>query len=111
MAFNGNRLPLNHLPVERCPQKLARLLESCWDADPERRPAAAEVVKDMTLVLQVRMQMKEGIHLQQQHAGRKWCMHTCHVCAAACVWHAPLGVDAYMLGTEMRERIKASARP
>ncbi|GLI63418.1 hypothetical protein VaNZ11_006386 [Volvox africanus] len=52
VTWNRNRLPLNDLPSSRCPQKLVRLLHSCWDADPVRRPAAAEAAKILTLLLQ-----------------------------------------------------------
>ena len=49
----GFRPPLNHLGYERCPPKLKSLIQKCWDADPRRRPAAAEVVKSLTLIQQV----------------------------------------------------------
>ncbi|GLI63291.1 hypothetical protein VaNZ11_006197 [Volvox africanus] len=53
VTYKGVRLPLTCLSDSRCPPKLARLLEACWEADPVRRPAAAEVAKELTLVLQV----------------------------------------------------------
>lgn len=46
-------LPLHALPPERCPPKLRSLLRACWDHDPARRPAAAEVVKVLALVKEV----------------------------------------------------------
>ncbi|GIL57922.1 hypothetical protein Vafri_13124 [Volvox africanus] len=52
VTYKGVRPPLTCLSDSRCPPKLARLLEACWEADPERRPAAAEVAKELTLVLQ-----------------------------------------------------------
>ncbi|GIL78239.1 hypothetical protein Vretifemale_7666 [Volvox reticuliferus] len=52
VTYKGVRLPLDCLSGSRCPHKLARLLVACWDADPARRPAAAEVAKELTLVLQ-----------------------------------------------------------
>ncbi|EFJ40138.1 hypothetical protein VOLCADRAFT_100114 [Volvox carteri f. nagariensis] len=53
VAVNEERLPLHNLPEERCPPKLRALVLSCWDPDPARRPAAAEVVKALALVQEV----------------------------------------------------------
>ncbi|GIL84389.1 hypothetical protein Vretimale_15988 [Volvox reticuliferus] len=36
----------------RCPPRLQRLLTRCWNRTPERRPAAAEIVKEMILIMQ-----------------------------------------------------------
>ncbi|KXZ51527.1 hypothetical protein GPECTOR_12g490 [Gonium pectorale] len=52
VALAGERLPLSAIPPERCLPKLAALLRDCWDADPKRRPAAAEFVKTIALVQQ-----------------------------------------------------------
>ncbi|KXZ42161.1 hypothetical protein GPECTOR_193g318 [Gonium pectorale] len=52
VAVLGERLPLEHLSPRRCPPKLKRLLQQCWEADPLRRPAAAEAVKQLMLVQQ-----------------------------------------------------------
>ncbi|GFR43685.1 hypothetical protein Agub_g4793, partial [Astrephomene gubernaculifera] len=41
----GERLPLAAIPPQRCPPKLARLLTQCFEGEPRRRPAAAELVK------------------------------------------------------------------
>ncbi|KAG2443438.1 hypothetical protein HXX76_001796 [Chlamydomonas incerta] len=57
-AMLYKRLPLEGLSSQRCPRKLRGLLEGCWDADPMRRPAAAEVVKQLLLV-------QEDLRLQQ----------------------------------------------
>ncbi|GIL70576.1 hypothetical protein Vretifemale_1304, partial [Volvox reticuliferus] len=46
----GERLPLTTLPPERCPAPLSRLLAQCFDAEPRRRPAAAELVKELKLI-------------------------------------------------------------
>ncbi|KAG2452695.1 hypothetical protein HYH02_002927 [Chlamydomonas schloesseri] len=68
MAYNvsrGARLPLDDLVPERCPPKLARLIRACWDADPRRRPAAAEALKELVLVqeqLLVQKQEPQGPH-------------------------------------------------
>ncbi|KAG2501092.1 hypothetical protein HYH03_000910 [Edaphochlamys debaryana] len=43
----------------RWPAKMIRLIDSCWDRDPRRRPAAEEVVKALHLI-KTRMQM-DGI--------------------------------------------------
>ncbi|KAG2431497.1 hypothetical protein HXX76_009511 [Chlamydomonas incerta] len=49
-VHSGKRLPLDDLPGSRCPRKLRRLIEQCWEAEPRRRPAAAEVVKELALL-------------------------------------------------------------
>ncbi|PNH04462.1 Mitogen-activated protein kinase kinase kinase 10 [Tetrabaena socialis] len=46
------RLPLSQLCNRRCPHKLRRLILQCWEADPRRRPAAAEALKVLLLVQQ-----------------------------------------------------------
>ncbi|EFJ51196.1 hypothetical protein VOLCADRAFT_88028 [Volvox carteri f. nagariensis] len=53
VTYKGLRLSLDDLPSSRCPAKLSRLLKACWESDPARRPAAAEVAKELTLVLEV----------------------------------------------------------
>ncbi|KAG2431581.1 hypothetical protein HXX76_009595 [Chlamydomonas incerta] len=53
VAYNvhmGRRLPLEDIDDSRCPPKLHKLVEQCWDVEPRRRPAAAEAVK-MLLVI------------------------------------------------------------
>ncbi|KXZ44439.1 hypothetical protein GPECTOR_67g279 [Gonium pectorale] len=50
VAALGERLPLDHLPDRRCPPQLRRLIRQCWEADPLRRPAAAEAVKELFLL-------------------------------------------------------------
>ncbi|GIL59753.1 hypothetical protein Vafri_14487 [Volvox africanus] len=52
VAYNGERLTLSDLGEDRCPPKLARLIEACWERDPARRPAAAELAKHLALVQQ-----------------------------------------------------------
>ncbi|GLC39257.1 hypothetical protein PLESTM_000870500 [Pleodorina starrii] len=46
------RLPLDNIAPDRCPPKLRALILSCWEIDPARRPAAAEVVKSLALMQQ-----------------------------------------------------------
>ena len=53
VSMKGRRPPLDQLPPKRCPTKLRTLMQHCWDPDPCRRPAAAEVAKELALVLQV----------------------------------------------------------
>ncbi|GIL71128.1 hypothetical protein Vretifemale_1731 [Volvox reticuliferus] len=53
VTLSGERPPLSAIPPDRRPHKLLRLLQSCWEADPQRRPAAAEVVKELMLVQQM----------------------------------------------------------
>ncbi|GLI58490.1 hypothetical protein VaNZ11_000221 [Volvox africanus] len=52
VTINRDRLPLSGIPPERMPPKLQRLMERLWDHDPLRRPAAAEVVKQLALIQQ-----------------------------------------------------------
>lgn len=47
------------MPAGRCPPRLRRLLEACWDADPRRRPAAAEAAKELLLAQQVGVAVRE----------------------------------------------------
>ncbi|KAG2496128.1 hypothetical protein HYH03_005731 [Edaphochlamys debaryana] len=58
VTMNGSRLPMpppsGALNAEaeaaaRWPPKLTRLIRACWEKDPRRRPAAAEVVKQLAL--------------------------------------------------------------
>ncbi|KXZ43691.1 hypothetical protein GPECTOR_83g303 [Gonium pectorale] len=44
------RLPLDELDERRCPPKLAALMASCWELVPDRRPAAAELVKALAMM-------------------------------------------------------------
>ncbi|GIL56597.1 hypothetical protein Vafri_11937 [Volvox africanus] len=50
VALGRQRPPLGVLSTDRCPPRLKALIQSCWDGDPGRRPAAAEVVKELLLV-------------------------------------------------------------
>ncbi|GLI60477.1 hypothetical protein VaNZ11_002636 [Volvox africanus] len=50
VAMHQRRPPLGLLSEERCPPKLRSLIHACWDPDPARRPAAAEIVKALALV-------------------------------------------------------------
>ncbi|GLC33776.1 hypothetical protein PLESTF_001180300 [Pleodorina starrii] len=52
VILQGCRPPLEHLCETRCPPKLRQLIQRCWDGDPRRRPAAAEVAKSLALILQ-----------------------------------------------------------
>ncbi|GIL85726.1 hypothetical protein Vretimale_13165 [Volvox reticuliferus] len=52
VSYNGARLSLSDLGDDHCPPKLARLIHACWERDPARRPAAAEVAKELALMLQ-----------------------------------------------------------
>ncbi|KXZ51422.1 hypothetical protein GPECTOR_12g384 [Gonium pectorale] len=54
------RLPMDRLTPARCPPKLRGIIEACWDEDPARRPAAAELVKELLLLQEVRA----SVHLR-----------------------------------------------
>ncbi|KAG2485558.1 hypothetical protein HYH03_015723 [Edaphochlamys debaryana] len=53
VSMKGRRLPLpgnaDGTPTERWPRRLIQLIEQCWEADPARRPAAAEAAKWLVL--------------------------------------------------------------
>ncbi|GLC68896.1 hypothetical protein PLESTF_000755500 [Pleodorina starrii] len=50
ITIGCSSLPLDAIPPHRCPPKLRALIWSCWESDPARRPAAAEVVKALALI-------------------------------------------------------------
>ncbi|KAG2447105.1 hypothetical protein HYH02_007854 [Chlamydomonas schloesseri] len=52
VTMRQERPPLSLLAPPRCPARLAQLVAHCWESDPRRRPAAAEVVKTLALVQQ-----------------------------------------------------------
>ncbi|KAG2498431.1 hypothetical protein HYH03_003689 [Edaphochlamys debaryana] len=52
VAALHERPPLDVIPQRRCSPRLAALLGWCWEADPLRRPAAAEVAKELEGLLQ-----------------------------------------------------------
>ncbi|PNH04150.1 Mitogen-activated protein kinase kinase kinase 10 [Tetrabaena socialis] len=59
VSLLGQRLPVPMIrspdgSASRWPPQLCQLLRECWDADPERRPAAAELAKRLHLLQQVR---------------------------------------------------------
>lgn len=52
--LHNKRLPLDEPTMNgRCPPRLRQLLQQCWESDPQRRPAAAEVAKTLMLAQQV----------------------------------------------------------
>ncbi|GIL57991.1 hypothetical protein Vafri_13189 [Volvox africanus] len=64
VAMHKRRPPMGLLTDERCPPKLRSLINACWDPDPARRPAAAEVAKELTLVQEV---LSVGERLTERH--------------------------------------------
>ncbi|KAG2451851.1 hypothetical protein HYH02_003627 [Chlamydomonas schloesseri] len=52
VAVLHERPPLSAIPADRLSPKMIRLITSCWDPEPERRPAAAEVAKQLLLIKQ-----------------------------------------------------------
>ncbi|KAG2446244.1 hypothetical protein HXX76_000836 [Chlamydomonas incerta] len=52
VAVQGKRLPLDKLSPSRCPAALRELITQMWDVDPLRRPAAAEVVKSLYMMIE-----------------------------------------------------------
>ncbi|GLC77411.1 hypothetical protein PLESTF_001932700 [Pleodorina starrii] len=49
VSMLNSRLPLRDLSEGRCPHKVRALMVGCWEKDPARRPAAAELVKALVL--------------------------------------------------------------
>ncbi|KAG2499400.1 hypothetical protein HYH03_002974 [Edaphochlamys debaryana] len=49
VVMHEARPPLERLSAKRCPRRLYQLIRSCWEADPLRRPAAAEMLKALLL--------------------------------------------------------------
>ncbi|GIL52015.1 hypothetical protein Vafri_7974 [Volvox africanus] len=66
VTINRDRLPLSGILPERMPPKLQRLIERLWDHDPLRRPAAAEVVKQLALIQQSLETGRAVSQMQQQ---------------------------------------------
>ncbi|KXZ49016.1 hypothetical protein GPECTOR_23g105 [Gonium pectorale] len=50
VTIRRERPPLGQVPERRCPPALRALILSCWEDDPQRRPAAAEVVKMLVVI-------------------------------------------------------------
>lgn len=50
VAVLGKRLPMEPLVARGAPHRLIRLVEQCFDTDPQRRPAASDLVKGLLLV-------------------------------------------------------------
>lgn len=59
VVVNGERLPMSPLALAGAPAKLQKLVTQCFEADPRRRPAAAEIVKVLMLVQQ---QLAAGVY-------------------------------------------------
>ncbi|KXZ43890.1 hypothetical protein GPECTOR_78g78 [Gonium pectorale] len=51
VVMRGGRPPLEALSPARCPPRLRQLIRQCWEHDPLRRPAAAELAKELRLML------------------------------------------------------------
>ncbi|KAG2427286.1 hypothetical protein HXX76_012482 [Chlamydomonas incerta] len=67
ITIQRTRLSLAAISADRLPQKLHRLISACWEHDPLRRPAAAEIHKQLLLVLQDLQRQQQ--QQQQQHGG------------------------------------------
>ncbi|KXZ54421.1 hypothetical protein GPECTOR_5g75 [Gonium pectorale] len=63
VAFHQARPPLAVLDTPRCPPKLRSLMRACWERDPARRPAAAEILKVLALVQETK-ETAECVYLQ-----------------------------------------------
>ncbi|KXZ47302.1 hypothetical protein GPECTOR_36g28 [Gonium pectorale] len=50
VTMNRERPAMSDVPADRRLRKLEHLVRQCWDSVPERRPAAAELVKALLLV-------------------------------------------------------------
>ncbi len=64
------RPPLHEVGPERCPPALRRLVVACWDAVPQRRPAAAEAAKEL-MALQDKIRHRAGAAAAVAMAGRE----------------------------------------
>ncbi|EFJ50019.1 hypothetical protein VOLCADRAFT_89421 [Volvox carteri f. nagariensis] len=78
VTYKGTRLPLESLISNHCPPKLVRLLEDCWDADPARRPAAAEAAKVLMLVMQ-RQRVQQSSPIQRANLDPSTVISTPHL--------------------------------
>ncbi|KAG2440424.1 hypothetical protein HYH02_010311 [Chlamydomonas schloesseri] len=62
VAVQGKRLPLDKLAPTRCPPQLRELVTQMWDADPLRRPAAAEVAKALDMMIEAMDAVQDDGH-------------------------------------------------
>ncbi|KAG2448447.1 hypothetical protein HYH02_006339 [Chlamydomonas schloesseri] len=59
-------------PRDRCPPRVARLIQACWAQRPRDRPSAAEVVKELTLAItQLEMQQAQQPPAQPQQPAQQ----------------------------------------
>ncbi|GIL44229.1 hypothetical protein Vafri_1741 [Volvox africanus] len=56
----GERPPLEQISRRRCPRRLRQLVMQCWDPDPLRRPAAAEMAKELRSMLAAQLASGDG---------------------------------------------------
>ncbi len=61
------RPPLHAVPDSRCPPALRQLVRQCWEADPRRRPAAAEAAKELALLREQVGAGCKGVKIAQAH--------------------------------------------
>ncbi len=79
------RLPLearpgSPMPPGRCPPRLQRLLEGCWEADPRRRPAAEEMAKELAALREAAEVGRGGGPLKGRgRRGTRMCWECCSV--------------------------------
>lgn len=64
----GRRLPLDDIPDSRCPRKMRKLVEQCWEPTPRRRPAvraaaSAAVCCRGLLGTQTMIQLRHELHV------------------------------------------------
>ncbi|KAG2429163.1 hypothetical protein HYH02_014098 [Chlamydomonas schloesseri] len=69
ITIQRTRLSLAAIAPDRLPQKLSRLITSCWEHDPLRRPAAAEIHKQLVLVQQDLQRQRQQQQRQPQQLG------------------------------------------
>ncbi|KXZ51202.1 hypothetical protein GPECTOR_13g689 [Gonium pectorale] len=62
VALAQERPPLKAIPPDRRTPKLVRLLTQCWENDPARRPAAAELVKELMLAQEQKVSDYDQYH-------------------------------------------------
>ncbi|KAG2484839.1 hypothetical protein HYH03_016405 [Edaphochlamys debaryana] len=57
VASQQQRPNIADIDPDRCPPRLRKLVEGCWEADPRRRPAASEAAKELLLLQKMSLEV------------------------------------------------------